>query len=145
MKDAYFIQLIDKLTAIYLMQGVQPSELADSIFEDPYTSMSLIKNINFVEVELSFKELCDITQREHTRKIKYIYSNDKFLVKILEAMDSQPFKISWDREQVINSIIVDIKNRLKDIGCSPKQIEKILTTLPNPSQISEKPKLSLVS
>ena len=145
MKDAYFIQLIDKLTAIYLMQGVQPSELADAIFEDPYTSMSLIKNINFIEVVLSFRELCDITHREHTRRIKYIYNHDKFLIKTLEAMDSQPFRVSWDREQVINSINVNIKNRLKDIGCSSKQIEKILTTLPNQSQIREKPKLSLVS
>ncbi len=31
MNDLYLIQLIDKLTAIYLMQGVQPSELADAI------------------------------------------------------------------------------------------------------------------
>ena len=145
MKDAYFIQLIDKLTAIYLMQGVQPSELADAIFENPYTSMNLIKNINFIEVVLSFKELCDTTHREHTRRIKYIYNHDKFLIKTLEATDSQPFKTSWDREQAIDSIIIDMKNRLKDIGYSSKQIEKVLATLPNRSQIREKSKLSLVS
>ena len=145
MKDAYFIQLIDKLTAIYLMQGVQPSELADAIFENPYTSMNLSKNINFIEVVLSFKELCDITHNEHTRRIKYVYNHDKFLIKILEALDSQPFKVSWDRDLVIKSIIVDITSRLKEIGCSSKQIEKILSTLPKQSQIREEPKLSLVS
>lgn len=145
MKDAYFIQLIDKLTAIYLMQGVQPSELADAIFENPYTSMSLIKNVNFIEVVLSFKEICDITHREHTRRIKYIYNHEKFLIKTLEAMDSQPFKISWDREEVVSSIIIEMKSRLLDIGFSSKQIEKILATLPNKLQIKEKSKLSLVS
>lgn len=145
MKDAYLIQLIDKLTAIYLMRGVQPSELADAIFEDPYTSMNLVRKINFIEAVLSFKELCDTTQHEHTRRIKYIYNRDRFLIQILEAMDSQPFKISWDKEQVINSIIIDIKNRLKQIGYSSKKIDQILSTLPSQSQINKNPTLSLVS
>lgn len=145
MKDAYFIQLIDKLTAIYLMQGVQPSELADAIFEDPYTSMSLEKNINFIEVILSFKELCDISHRQHIRRIKYVYNYDKYLIRTLESIDSKPFKVSWDREKIINDLIVDIKNRLGEIGCDSIQIKKILSTLPSPPQSGEKIKLSLVS
>ena len=145
MKDAYFIQLVDKLTAIYLMQGVQPSELADAIFEDPYTGMNLIKNVNSIEVVLSFKELCDVSHHEYTRKIKYIYNHDKYLFQILEAVDSKPFKVSWDRELVVNTIISDIKNRLKDIGCSAIQIKKILSTLPTLPQSGKACALSLVS
>lgn len=145
MKDAYFIQLIDKLTAIYLMQGVQPSELADAIFEDPYTSMSLNKNLNSIEVTLSFREFCDITHNEHIRRIRYIYNQDKYLIQTLEAIDSKPFKISWDREQAINLAIEEIKDRLKQIGCSSKQIEKIISTLPEKPKSSRQSKLSLVS
>lgn len=145
MKDAYFIQLVDKLTAIYLMQGVQPSELADAIFEEPYTSMSLIKNVNFIEAVLSFKEICDTSHREYTRKIKYIYTYDKYLIQILEAVDSKPFKISWDREQVVSTIISDIKNRLKEIGFNAMQIKKLLSTLPNPPRLKRNSNLSLVS
>lgn len=145
MKDQYLIQLIDKITAIYLMQGVQPSELADAIFDEPYTDMILTKNTNSIEVILSFKELCDITHKEHIRRIKYIYNPDKYLIQTLESTDSKSFKISWDREQAINCILDDIKNRLKEIGCNSKEMRKILSTLPPLQKLSATSKLSLVS
>ena len=145
MNDLYLIQLIDKLTAIYLMQGVQPSELADAIFDDPYTNMSLIKNMNYIEVVLSFKEQCDQTHNEHIRRVKYLYNHDRYLVQTSEAIDSQEFKISWDREKTISRIVSDIEKRLKEIGYSSKEMKKILSTLPTPPQLTNISKLSLVS
>lgn len=145
MNDLYLIQLIDKLTAIYLMQGVQPSELADAIFDDPYTNMSLIKNMNYIEVVLSFKEQCDQTHNEHIRRVKYLYNHDRYLVQTSEAIDSKEFKVSWDREKTISRIVSDIEKRLKEIGYSSKEMKKILSTLPTPPQLTNISKLSLVS
>lgn len=145
MKDQYLIQLIDKLTSIYLMQGVQPSELADAIFDEPYTDMSLIKKVNVIEVILSFKETCDSTGREHFRMIKYVYNLDKFLMQTFESIDSKGFKITWDREQATNTILDDIKNRLREIGCSSTEMKKILSTLPTSPKLIKNTKLYLVS
>ncbi|MBY3623908.1 hypothetical protein HGO21_30790 [Acinetobacter sp. CUI P1] len=146
MKDLYLSQLIDKLTAIYLMQGIQPSELADAIFDEPYTSIVSNKYIDSIEVILTFKEYCDITNKEHTRSIKYLYNFDRYLIQISESLDSKTFKITWDRENTLNTIINDIKQRLSLIGYNTIQIEKFLTTLPSPPKNkSLSKKLSLAS
>jgi len=146
MKDSYLIQLIDKLTAIYLMQGIQPSELADAIFDEPYTNMTSKKHFDFIEVILSFKERCDVTNKEHTRNIKYIYNFDRYLLQTSESIDSKAFKITWDRENSIKGVISQIKQRLTSNGFNSKEIEKFLSTLPAaPHKLNVNTKLSLVS
>lgn len=146
MKDSYLIQLIDKLTAIYLMQGIQPSELADAIFDEPYTNMISKKHSDFIEVVLSFKERCDVTNKVHIRSIKYIYSFDRYLLQTSESIDSKAFKITWDRENSIKNIISEIKLRLTSNGFNSKEIEKFLSTLPPaPQKLSVNTNLSLAS
>ncbi|MEB5930114.1 hypothetical protein [Acinetobacter schindleri] len=145
MKDAETNRLIDKLMALYLTKGVQPSELADAIFEESYVNMISQKTNGLIEVTLSFHEKCEETFKYHVHSMKYVYNLDCFLIQIEESIDSNNFKLVWSRDSSAQIIIRDIQNRLLDIGYTKDAIEIILKTLPKNSICIKNLKLQLVS
>lgn len=138
-------RIINKLIGIYLTKGVQPSELADAIFEESYLYMTSIKNENFIEFIISYTEKCDVTNKDHIRNIKYIYNHDQFVMKIEEAVDSKKFRTIWDRSKVIHSLVEEIKNCLELNGYCKHQISKILNTIPQNLRDEISLKLKLVA
>lgn len=145
MKHLELNQLIDKLTAIYLTQGVQPSELADAIFEESYLSMSSKKNFDSIEVILSFQEKCDITHVNHIRNIRYTYNLERYVLKIEESEDSKKYQTIWDRESIIQNLVNEIKGKLSAIGYEKEKVNKIMNTLPKDIKNKRFADLKLVS
>lgn len=130
MKNLELKNLIDKLTALYFTKGVQPSELADAIFEDPYTEIKLFKNEHGIQLLVTFKEKCELSEKQFFHIMKYTYDNKGFLISIEEAVNSNDFKVNWDRSTSIDQLITDITNNLLQAGYSDQKLEQVLLTLP---------------
>ena len=62
--------------------------------------------------------------------MKYIYDEQKFLMKIKEAVNSKQFKTVWDRASLINSSLDNLSKILKNSNYTDSQIQKMLETIP---------------
>ncbi|MFB6328919.1 hypothetical protein ACVCFZ_12670 [Acinetobacter variabilis] len=130
MTDLTLTQITDSLASLYIFKGIQPSELADSIFEESYVDMISERKMDKIEVTLTFNEKCEITGKIYTHHMKYIYDECKFLMKIKEAVNSKKFKTVWDRTLLINSSLDKLSKTLENSNYSDNQIQKILDTIP---------------
>lgn len=123
-------EITDSLINLYMFKGIQPSELADSIFEDCYLGMTTKKSANNIEVVISFTEVCEITSKMFTHHMKYVYNKESFLLKIEEAINSKGYKSVWDRNSLVKYKIEALSEKLKESAYKEAQIKEILKTIP---------------
>ncbi len=112
---------IEKLTSIYLNEGVQINELIDNIFNDIYTELRVYKEKKFVILELNFIE-------EKKIRMNYVYE-EKCLVRV-EEINNEIKTILWDRDARLKDLLYNIRSYMKSM-CSEQEINKIMDTLPD--------------
>ncbi len=144
MTNLTLIEVTSSLANLHIFKGIQPSELADSIFEESYVNMISEKTLNTIEVTLTFNEKCEITNKVYIHHMKYVYDKQSFLIKIEEAVGSKKFKPIWDRITLINSSLDLLSKILKDSDYTENQIQKIIKTIPKDfhSQLSQTLKIA---
>ena len=130
MTNLTLTEITDSLANLYIFKGIQPSELADSIFEESYVNMISEKKLNLIEVILTFNEKCEITDKLYIHHMKYTYDKQSFLIKIEEAVNSKNFKTVWDRVSLINSSLDTLSQTLKNSEYTYNQIQQIMNTIP---------------
>ncbi|ENV01920.1 MULTISPECIES: hypothetical protein [Acinetobacter] len=138
-------EITDSLINLYMFKGIQPSELADSIFEDCYLGMTTKKSADNIEVVISFTEACEITSKMYTHHMKYIYNKECFLLKIEEAINSKGYKSIWDRASLVKYKIEALSEKLKELAYKEAQIKEILNTIPPKFKQEIQTELRLVS
>jgi len=130
-KHNIFKKKMDRLVSIMLIDGVQPSDLAENIFEKPYKKITMIKNNDFICLDIVFEE--NIEKFAEDNKIvettlRYTYNNDKQLTKI-ERIDGKTKNAVWDRDKTINNLIKDIIAILKN-NKNKHRISNFINSLP---------------
>lgn len=137
-------QLIDKLASLYLYKGIQPSEIADAIFEKNYSSLVLEKIEDEIVLIACFSEVDDDAQAIFNHKLKYVYSADKTLQMVEQRVGNKAAKIQWSRKAELDRLIDEFVNLVKPV-LHQEQIKSILTTLPRELQPQVEVKLKLVA
>ncbi|NMA70237.1 MAG: hypothetical protein GX958_12610 [Desulfitobacterium sp.] len=114
---------LDDLINLMMTDGVQPNDLADNIFLEPYTQVSYKKVSGQVIGELHFEE-----EKNVITVLRYFYGNDKKVYRIEEQIQDS-VKTLWDREfeekQIINEVV-----KIMEEYYNSSQIEKFISTLP---------------
>ncbi len=136
-------RLIDKIVALYLNQGVQPSEIADAVFEKEYSDIQISKKDDLIVMVVTFVE-DDEDLESIVNKFRYTYSLDKCLLKIEQKIGNRSYRIQWDREDVINSIVRDLERQLTMLNNS-KEVNEVISQIPCKIQKIIKPKLYLAA
>ena len=132
---------VQGLLDLHLTRGVQPSELADNLFDVEYTDYSLKKRGLTLILELSYQEeLEDFSQNICMR---YTYDMERYLVRIEQRVGSSKFSVQWCRSTAIAKAVADVTRYLTSAGLSAKAISAVLDTLPKDliSSIGERLKL----
>lgn len=137
-------QITDKLASLYLSKGIQPSEIADAIFEKQYSCIKLDRTENEIILIASFTESDECTQTEYKHQVKYIYSNNKYLQVIEQKVGNKGFKVQWSRQDEIDSLINEFVSLVQPI-LSERQLEAVLSTLPHEFILQVQTRLKLVA
>ncbi|MEZ8319601.1 hypothetical protein [Vibrio splendidus] len=96
--------LLDKLLATSLSKGVQPHELAESVFDNDYLDFQVSKNEESLVVVFSFQEQ-DCSDKTVLHKMRYTYSLDKELQLVEQKVGRSNFTIQWSRENTLSTIL----------------------------------------
>lgn len=124
--------MVGELISLTMTKGVQPHELCEAIFDEPYTSITSYKAHQSVITEVSFlEEGDDNSSSKHS--IKYTYSLDATLLKIEQKVGNSRLKLQWSRESQVNKLISDISNALKALGNKNAAIQEFIATIPDNS------------
>ncbi|HDM8229822.1 TPA: hypothetical protein P0E37_004319 [Vibrio campbellii] len=117
--------LTDKLIATYLAVGVQPSDIADTVFEDNYIDMSLSKKNKQLIMTFTFEEF-DEEGQQILNSMRYTYSEAKQLNRVEQKVGKGRFKVQWDRYDDLMSILSEL------LSLVPSQTarESLIETLP---------------
>lgn len=134
-------KLLNKLVAIHITKGVQPSDLADAIFEKDYSTIEVKRKSEGIQVIVTF---CDSDFDDITNKMKYIYDKSKYLQSIEQKVGSSRYKKQWNRSDNINKLIRQLKPLLKN-NSSLKNIEDFFQDIPKKEKLSIFSKLQLVA
>lgn len=137
-------QLVDKLASLYLFKGIQPSEIADTIFEKDYSSLSLEKSANEIVLIANFSEVDDDTNAIYAHQLKYVYSVDKKLLMIEQKVGNKAAKIQWSRKAELNKLIGEFASLVRPV-LHQEEITRILSTLPQELRPQVESKLRLVA
>lgn len=137
-------QLIDKLASFYLYKGIQPSEIADAIFEKQYSSVKLDRTENEIILIASFTEFDESNQTEYKHQVKYVYTNNRYLQVIEQKIGNKGFKVQWSRQEEIDKLLNEFSCLVQPV--LPKvQLETIISTLPSELIPQVRIKLKLVA
>ncbi|NMB41007.1 MAG: hypothetical protein GX996_03630 [Firmicutes bacterium] len=117
---------LDDLINLLMTGGVQPGELADNIFLQPYVQITYKKVSGGVVGELHFKE--DANDKHGLTILRYLYSDDKKVYRIEEELGGIK-TILWDREFEEMAILDQVLQIMRGLY-SPSQIEGFTSTLP---------------
>ena len=137
-------QLTEKLASLYLFKGIQPSEIADAIFEKQYSSIKLDRTVDEIILIASFTELDECTLAEYKHQVKYVYSNNKCLQVIEQKVGNKGFKVQWSRQEEIDRLLNEFVARVQSV-LSEKQLNIVLSTLPDEIRPQIRTKLRLVA
>lgn len=118
-------QLIDEILAVHLYKGVQPKDLAEAIFEDEYTSLSAIKDSNYIYLDITY-----IVDGLHKHVMRYTYDREQTLLKIEQKIGRGRFTLQWDRYQVLSGLYAKVKQALINERFSALEIDRLISTLP---------------
>ncbi|WP_210442301.1 hypothetical protein [Vibrio crassostreae] len=117
--------LTDKLIATYLAIGVQPSDIADTVFEDNYIEMSLSKKNKQLIMTFTFEEF-DEEGKQILNSMRYTYSEAKQLNRVEQKVGKGRFKVQWDRYDDLMSTL----SELLSLVPSKAARESLIETLP---------------
>lgn len=120
--------LLDKLIATALTKGVQPSELADALFEDDYCELHIKKSNGIVCMDVIFSDYSE--DGISTCTMRYSYNADKTLMRIEQKINRGKFKIQWDRSEDTETIMKQLEISLLDLNDN-SEVRKWLNKLPN--------------
>ncbi|ELA7005579.1 hypothetical protein RA807_002864 [Vibrio parahaemolyticus] len=117
--------LTDKLIATYLAKGVQPSDIADTVFEDNYVDMSLSKKNNLLIMTFTFEELDDEGQL-FVNAMRYTYNKAKQLNRVEQKVGKSRYKVQWDRYDDLMSTLSELLSLVPSTAAR----ESLIETLP---------------
>jgi hypothetical protein len=137
-------QITDKLASFYLSKGLQPSEIADAIFEKQYSSIKLDRTESEIILIASFTEFDESNQTEYKHQMKYVYSNNKYLQVVEQKVGNKGFKVQWSRQEEIDRLLNEFASLVQPI-LSEKKLEAVLSTLPSEFIQQVQIKLKLVA
>ncbi|WP_320173404.1 hypothetical protein [Maridesulfovibrio sp.] len=135
------LNLLNKLVAVHITKGVQPSDLADAIFENDYSSIEVKRKAGDIQVIVTF---CDSEFGGVINKMKYIYDKDKYLQSIDQKIGSSRYKKQWDRSENINKLIREL-TPLLERNNSLKDIEDFFQNIPKSEREALFSRLELVA
>ncbi|MGR5309561.1 hypothetical protein ACPV34_06765 [Photobacterium damselae] len=130
--------ILDKLVATYLSKGVQPSDMADTMFEEHYVDMNIKKTSEHLIMTYSFEELDDDYQAVII-SMKYTYNKDMFLQIVEQKIGKGRYKIQWDRSEDLKAIAKE----LTEVAHSEGKLKQVIDNLP--SEIQAIVKMPLVA
>ncbi|MBP4049119.1 hypothetical protein J9978_06350 [Chromobacterium violaceum] len=119
--------LLDKLIAIALTSGVQPSEIADALFEDDYCEMHIIRKNGVVCMDVVFSEHAE--DEVNTCTMRYLYGMDRNLMRIEQRINRGKFKVQWDRSDDTQKITKQLETLLLSIN-DDSEVERWLNRVP---------------
>lgn len=119
---------IDQLLELKLSKGVQPSDLAQAIFDKEYFSTHIDKSETEVILKLSYIDILE-GGATHTVKMCYHYSLDGVLQEIHEAVGKSSMKTQWSRKQRYRDLTLDIIMALTNSGQANK-VNAFIQSLP---------------
>lgn len=140
--DAYTQTLVDKLLSTALTKGVQPSDLADALFEKSYREMKISKLNGSINLEISFSD--ETEEGESLCVMRYIYRTDNTLVRVEQKVNKGKFRVQWDRSMDIEATIAQIKKQLIKYN-DYKAVNQWFAELPETVTAELHPKLKLVA
>lgn len=117
---------LDELINLMLTVGVQPSELADNIFNNSYDKISYKKEGDFIIGELSFNE--EQGSINYDVILRYFYTKDKTLIKIEEDILGEKCLL-WERAHDEDTLIKDIINLMRK-QYTTEQVTAFVSSLP---------------
>jgi len=120
-------QKLEQLVSLHLMKGLQPSEIADAIFEKDYSDIKMSKVLDNVHLIASFREELDGEIVQH--KMRYTYEQNKKLILVEQKVGNKAYREQWSREEKITSIISTLSKQLKELNC-PKSVDELLMSIP---------------
>lgn len=133
----------EELAILHLYNGVQPSDLADAMYENPYLEFKITKTFEQLIVELCFLDECD---GESTPiRMKYFYNLDKQLQRIDQKIGLKKFSTQWCRIQSTNEAIAKVERTLAMLEIDSVQIKAMMSTLPSSIKPLLRAKLALVA
>ncbi len=118
-------KIINALLGLELNNGIQPSELADSLYDNNYSELDIKKTETSIIATIKFTEDFDGTSQYCT--MRYHYGTDRKLYLIEEKLGKSNFKKSWCRDDVIKKYINELKN-IASAECI--DIQKFVSTIP---------------
>lgn len=133
-------RLVDKIIALELTIGIQPSELADSIFEKEYSEISFKKRRGFYEAIVKFQDIVGSEISNIT--MKYIYNNDKYLIRIEEKVNNKQYTLAWSRENAMLALCNSLESEINRLGLD---MPRLLGSLPTVESFGITKLLKLVS
>lgn len=118
---------IDDLINLMLTDGVQPTDLADNIFDEAYISIKYKKFNGQIIGNVTFEE--EVDSRKISTTLRYFYNASKQVIKIEEVINRRR-TILWDREQQEREKLLKIICLMEEYH-TEEQIEKFINTLPD--------------
>ncbi|MDC5849021.1 hypothetical protein OPW32_07300 [Vibrio europaeus] len=118
--------MLDKLLATYLSKGVQPSDIADTMFEEHYIDLDIKKTSTSLVMTYSFEEPDDEDQLTLIT-MKYTYNKSMYLQEISQKVGKGRYKVQWDRSDDLRTIV----NEIILATSSDSQLEQVVQSLPN--------------
>ncbi|ENM5839202.1 hypothetical protein NTE16_003412, partial [Vibrio mimicus] len=117
--------LTDKLIATYLSQGIRPSDIADTIFEDNYLDLNISKKNKQLIMTFTFEEFDDVDQKI-LNSMRYTYDEQQLLVRVEQKIGRGRYTVQWDRHEDLTNILKELLS-LVPAGASR---ERVISTLP---------------
>ncbi len=117
--------LTDKLIATYLSQGIRPSDIADTIFEDNYLDLNISKKNKQLIMTFTFEEFDDVDQKI-LNNMRYTYDEQQLLVRVEQKIGRGRYTVQWDRHEDLTNILKELLS-LVPAGASR---ERVISTLP---------------
>lgn len=135
-------KIIEKVTSLYLTNGVQPHELVESAFIENYESFEIKKSNGKVVLDMIYVE----TDEEcgSVVKMRYVYDGDKKLQSICQKINSGKFVSQWNRQEAMTSYLNSLEKELRLLN-SETAVASLLATLPKDIVQQIAPELRLVA
>lgn len=119
-------KMLDKLLATYLSKGIQPSDLADTMFEEHYVDLDIKKTSTSLVLTHSFEEFND-NEQPILITMKYTYNKNRYLQEISQKIGKGQYKVQWNRSHDLRAIANHIT---LSIGCDG-HLEQAIQSLPS--------------
>nr|WP_113867759.1 hypothetical protein [Brenneria salicis]NMN92922.1 hypothetical protein [Brenneria salicis ATCC 15712 = DSM 30166]RBP60958.1 hypothetical protein DES54_12810 [Brenneria salicis ATCC 15712 = DSM 30166]RLM28294.1 hypothetical protein BHG07_17545 [Brenneria salicis ATCC 15712 = DSM 30166] len=135
-------QILKNLAAFCSIKGVQPDELVTAIFDKEYNRIETYKVNSFVHFIISYSE--NIDDEKNTIIMRYIYDENKTLLKIEQKINNSSYSVQWDRDNSLKKYLINQLNALPELK-REEVYQMILDMLPNNASHVLPPELKLVS